>query len=325
MGSRSNNQSLQIMRRFLRLESKGVPLNKAFETLELHEKGKEKAVVREMRIRLEEGESLTRVFSILISNQQMIELLETAERGNRFVDGLEQVVLLMAMRHKLKEELGRLVRYPFIIFSILLTLGAIYSLYIFPKLLAMVDVRTVDGISSVLLSRWFFPSIYLVFIISMTVFIMAGFKGVHLPIYFFERGKKLYVTYLFVSELSLLQENETTIRHIISRLAKERGEMSLIASRIHERMSNGFGIEEATRMERLIDHEVVSLLGVGTISGDLGELMSLHRDLVFEEMELYGKRVLEKVEPALYGLLSVMVASLFYTLYLPVKLIMAQL
>ena len=101
--------------------------------------------------------------------------------------------------------------------------------------------------------------------------------------------------------------------------------MAEMAKRIHYRMSEGEGIEAATRCEPFIDQEVVSLLGVGSMSGELGKLMSLHRDLVFEEMEQYSRGLIEKIEPSLYGILSVMIGVLFYTLYLPVKLIMAQL
>ena len=324
MGDNQMNASLQIMHRFLRLQSRGVSIKKTFETLELHERGKSKVTVQAMRRRLESGDSLASVFSLLISNPQMLELLETAERGNRFMDGMEQVLQLSTMRSKLAVELKRMVRYPLIILFILLLLGAIYALYIFPKLLAMVDVEAASGVSALLLSRWFFPLLFLFFVSTLIGGVVAGRKGVRLPIRLIERGRRLYVTYLFVSELSLLQETETTVRHVISRLALETGEVAMIARRIHERMSNGVGIEAATREERLIDHEVVSLLGVGSVSGELGNLMALHRDLVFEEMERYSKRLLGKVEPMIYGVLSVMVGSLFYSLYLPVKLIMAQ-
>lgn len=325
MGDDIVTPSLQIVRRFLRLQSRGVPLKKTFETLELHERGKMKKTVTLMRRSLEEGESLTGVFSLLVTERQMVELLEVAERGNHFIDGMEQVLLLSTMRARLKAELKRLIRYPMIILFILLSLGAIYSLYIFPKLLTMVDVERISGLSSVLLSRWFFPSLFTAFIGASILVFVAARRGARLPVHFVERGRRLYVTYLFVSELALLQETETSVRHVINRLAEQEGEMALIAGRIHERMSNGAGIEEAAREERLIEHEVVSLLGVGTVSGELGHLMALHRDLVFEEMERYSQHVLAKVEPALYALLSVMVASLFYSLYLPVELIMNQL
>ncbi|MCT4787571.1 type II secretion system F family protein, partial [Exiguobacterium aestuarii] len=233
--------------------------------------------------------------------------------------------LVLEMRMRLKEELKRLIRYPLIIFFILLGLGMVYALYIFPKLMGMVDVSTYDGAGSLLLSKWFFPALFSIFVILGIIVYVLYRQGVELPFYIWNRGKTLYLTYVFVSELSLLQQTETNIRQIISRLANERGEMAEMANRIHNRLSDGEGIEMAVKSERFIDHEVVSLLGVGSMSGELGELMSLHRELVFEEMEQYSRRLIEKVEPALYGVLSVMVATLFYTLYLPVKLIMAQL
>ena len=325
MGDDPMNRSIHIMHRFLRLQSRGVSVKKTFETLELHERGKTKKTIQEMRHRLESGDSLATVFALLITNRQMLELLETAERGNRFLDGMTQVVQLSTMRSKWAAELKRMVRYPLIILFILFLLGAIYALYIFPKLLAMIDVESAGGISGLLLSKWFYPSMFLTFLITLLAGIIAGRKGFYLPVRLINRGRRLYVTYLFVSELSLLQETETTVRHVISRLALESGEVALIAKRIHERMSNGVGMEEATREEELIEHEVVSLLGVGSVSGELGHLMALHRDLVFEEMERYSKQLLGKVEPIIYAVLSVMVASLFYSLYLPVKLIMAQL
>lgn len=241
------------------------------------------------------------------------------------MDGLSQVVLVLEMRMRLKEELKRLIRYPLIIFFILLSLGMVYALYIFPKLMGMVDVSTYSGAGSILLSKWFFPALFSVFVMLGITVYMLHRQGVELPFYIWNRGKTLYLTYLFVSELSLLQQTETNIRQIISRLANEKGEMAEMANRIHKRLSSGEGIEMAVKQERFIDYEVVSLLGVGSMSGELGELMSLHRDLVFEEMEQYSRQLIEKVEPALYGVLSVMVGTLFYTLYLPVKLIMAQL
>ncbi|WP_214817815.1 type II secretion system F family protein [Exiguobacterium sp. s59] len=325
MGNASVNPPIQLIHRFLRLQSRGVSLKATMETLEYHEKGSRKIDVQQMRARLETGTSLADVFSQIITNRQMQEILMTAERNGRFMDGLSQVVLVLEMRMRLKEELKRLIRYPLIIFFILLGLGMVYALYIFPKLMGMVDVSTYDGAGSLLLSKWFFPALFSIFVILGIIVYVLYRQGVELPFYIWNRGKTLYLTYVFVSELSLLQQTETNIRQIISRLANERGEMAEMANRIHNRLSDGEGIEMAVKSERFIDHEVVSLLGVGSMSGELGELMSLHRELVFEEMEQYSRRLIEKVEPALYGVLSVMVATLFYTLYLPVKLIMAQL
>ncbi|VXB31587.1 Type II secretion system protein [Exiguobacterium sp. 8H] len=317
--------SIRMIHRFLRLQSRGVSLKVTMETLELHEKGKMKDCIREMRVRLEAGVSLSEVFSILITNRQMQEILHTADRNGRFMDGLSQVAMVLEMRQRLKQELRRLIRYPLIIFFILLALGMIYALYIFPKLMGMVDVSSHDGIESILLSNWFFPMLFSIFVVIAVLIYGFHRRGGELPFYVWRRGKTLYMTYVFVSELSLLQHTETNIRQIMSRLAEEEGEMAEMAKRIHHRMSEGEGIEAATRCEPFIDHEVVSLLGVGSMSGELGKLMSLHRDLVFEEMEQYSRGLIEKIEPSLYGILSVMVGVLFYTLYLPVKLIMAQL
>ncbi|MDE0563637.1 type II secretion system F family protein [Exiguobacterium sp. B2(2022)] len=325
MGNASVKPPIQLIHRFLRLQSRGVSLKATMETLEYHEKGNRKADVQEMRAQLESGTSLADVFALIITNRQMQEILMTAERNGRFMDGLSQVVLVLEMRMRLKEELKRLIRYPLIIFFILLSLGMVYALYIFPKLMGMVDVSTYDGAGSILLSKWFFPALFSVFVMLGITVYMLHRRGVELPFYIWNRGKTLYLTYLFVSELSLLQQTETNIRQIISRLANEKGEMAEMANRIHKRLSAGEGIEMAVKQERFIDYEVVSLLGVGSMSGELGELMSLHRELVFEEMEQYSRQLIEKVEPALYGVLSVMVGTLFYTLYLPVKLIMAQL
>lgn len=325
MGNASVKPPIQLIHRFLRLQSRGVSLKATMETLEYHEKGNRKADIQEMRAQLESGTSLADVFSLIITNRQMQEILMTAERNGRFMDGLSQVVLVLEMRMRLKEELKRLIRYPLIIFFILLSLGMVYALYIFPKLMGMVDISTYEGAGSILLSKWFFPALFSVFVMLGITVYMLHRRGVELPFYIWNRGKTLYLTYLFVSELSLLQQTETNIRQIISRLANERGEMAEMANRIHKRLSSGEGIEMAVKQERFIDYEVVSLLGVGSMSGELGELMSLHRELVFEEMEQYSRQLIEKVEPALYGVLSVMVGTLFYTLYLPVKLIMAQL
>ncbi|WP_214760231.1 MULTISPECIES: type II secretion system F family protein [unclassified Exiguobacterium] len=325
MGNASVKPPIQLIHRFLRLQSRGVSLKATMETLEYHEKGNRKADVQEMRAQLESGTSLADVFSLIITNRQMQEILMTADRNGRFMDGLSQVVLVLEMRMRLKEELKRLIRYPLIIFFILLGLGMVYALYIFPKLMGMVDVSTYEGAGSILLSKWFFPALFSVFVMLGITVYMLHRRGVELPFYIWNRGKTLYLTYLFVSELSLLQQTETNIRQIISRLANEKGEMAEMANRIHKRLSAGEGIEMAVKQERFIDYEVVSLLGVGSMSGELGELMSLHRELVFEEMEQYSRQLIEKVEPALYGVLSVMVGTLFYTLYLPVKLIMAQL
>lgn len=325
MDNASVKPPIQLIHRFLRLQSRGVSLKATMETLEYHEKGNRKADVQEMRAQLESGTSLADVFSLIITNRQMQEILMTADRNGRFMDGLSQVVLVLEMRMRLKEELKRLIRYPLIIFFILLGLGMVYALYIFPKLMGMVDVSTYEGAGSILLSKWFFPALFSVFVMLGITVYMLHRRGVELPFYIWNRGKTLYLTYLFVSELSLLQQTETNIRQIISRLANEKGEMAEMANRIHKRLSAGEGIEMAVKQERFIDYEVVSLLGVGSMSGELGELMSLHRELVFEEMEQYSRQLIEKVEPALYGVLSVMVGTLFYTLYLPVKLIMAQL
>lgn len=319
------NSSARLIQRFLRLQSRGVSLKTTMETLEFHERGNMKEKVHHMRMLLESGTELSKVFSVIVTNKQMQEMLHTAEQSGRFIDGLSQVVQVLEMRQRGKKELKRLIRYPLLIFFILLLLGMIYALYIFPKLMGMVDLSSHSGVATVLLSRWFFPILFCTFFTVGVILYGLHRRGTELPFYIWKRGKTLYMTYLFVSELSLLQKTETNIRQIISRLSDEEGEMAELAKRIHQRMSDGKSIEDATKSEPFIDYEVVSLLGVGAMSGELGELMSLHRELVFEEMEQYIRSLIEKVEPALYGVLSMMIAVLFYTLYLPVKLIMAQL
>lgn len=319
------SKELAIIRRFLRLQSRGVGLKKTLETLELHERGKMKQIIRGMRQQLEAGHPLADVFEGLVSDPRMREMLVTAERGHHFLEGLEQVLVLSTMRRNLKQELGQLARYPLVILTMLLGLGAIYALYIFPKLLTMVDVETLDGLNAILLSRWFFPGLFVGLLVTGAVLYWNGRNGRLVPLRVVERGRRLYVTYLFVSELALLSEGQGSVRQIIERLGRGDGEVASIARRMHERMSNGCELEAAARQERLLEHEVVSLFGVGTVSGELGSIMMIHRDLVFEEMELYWKQLIAKAEPMLYGFLTVMVTMIFYTIYLPVKLIMSQL
>lgn len=319
------SKDLFTIRRFLRLQARGVGLKKTFETLELHERGRAKQVIRDMRLQLEQGRPLAEVFSGLVTDPRMREMLVTAERGHYFLEGLEQVLVLSTMRRNLQQELKQLARYPLVILTMLLGLGAIYALYIFPKLLSMVDVEALDGINAILLSRWFFPGLFIGLLVTGAALYWNGRRGRLVPLRVVERGRRLYVTYLFVSELSLLSEGQGSVRHIIERLSRGDGEVAAIARRIHERMSDGLELEEAARQERLLEHEVVSLFGVGTVSGELGSIMTLHRDLVFEEMELYWKQLITKAEPVLYGFLTMMVTMIFYTIYLPVKLIMAQL
>lgn len=315
---------LNTIRRFLRLQSRGVGLKKAFETLEMHERGKRRQSVTNMRVALEEGASLAEVFATLVSNERMRELLETAERGHHFIEGLEQVLALSEMRSSLEQELKQLARYPLVIMTMLFGLGTIYALYIFPKLLTMVELERLSGMNAILLSKWFFPGLFVCFLVAAAGLYRLGKAGV-IRIPLIERGQRLYVTYLFVSELSLLQDGEASVRHIVERLAVGDGEVAMIARRIHERMSAGYELEAAARDEPFLDHEVVSLFGVGSVSGELGTMMAVHRELVFEEMESYWKELIAKAEPALYGVLTVMVTMMFYTIYLPVQLIMGQL
>lgn len=319
------SKDLSVIRRFLRLQSRGVALKKTFETLELHERGKTKIILQEMRLQLEEGRPLATVFEMLVSDPRMREMLVTAERGHHFLEGLEQVLILSTMRRNLRQELVQLARYPLVILTMLLGLGAIYALYIFPKLLTMVEVETLEGVNAILLSRWFFPSLFVGLLLAGGGLYWNGRHGRLFSLRFVERGRRLYVTYLFVSELALLSEGQSSIRQIIERLARGDGEVANIARRMHDRMSGGCDLEAAARRERLLEHEVVSLFGIGTVSGELGSIMMIHRDLVFEEMELYWKQLIARAEPMLYGFLTVMVTMIFYTIYLPVKLIMSQL
>lgn len=321
--ARASNE-LNTIRRFLRLQARGVGLKKTFETLELHERGRDRRTVQAMRLKLEGGAPLSEVFAGLVKDERMQELLVTAERGHHFIEGLEQVLALSTMRRSLEQELRQLARYPLVILTMLFGLGTIYALYIFPKLLAMVELEQVNGMKAVLLSKGFFPGLFLAVVMTAGGLYLCGKRGlIRIPV--IERGQRLYVTYLFVSELSLLREGQASIRTIVERLANGDGEVASMAKRVHERMSAGLELEEAARAEPFLDHEVVSLFGVGTVSGELGMIMSLHRDLVFEEMELYWKQLIMKAEPALYGLLTVMVTMMFYTIYLPVQLIMNQL
>lgn len=325
MGHDQMSKELFTIKRFIRLQSRGVGLKKTFETIELHERGKTKQTIQHMRLQLETGRSLAEVFSELVTDPKMREMLVTAERGHHFLEGLEQVLVLSTMRHGLQRELKQLARYPLLILTMLLGLGAIYALYIFPKLLSMVDIDDMVGMNALLLSRWFFPSLFIGMLLVGAGLYWGGKRGKFLSFRVVTRGRRLYITYLFVSELSLLSDGQSSIRHIIERLSRGDGEVAVIARRIHERMSGGLTLEDATRTEEMIEHEVVSLFGVGTVSGELGPIMKLHRDLVFEEMELYWKRLIAQTEPALYGFLTIMVTMIFYTIYLPVKLIMSQL
>ncbi|RHB51855.1 type II secretion system F family protein [Exiguobacterium sp. AM39-5BH] len=319
------SKDLSTIRRFLRLQFRGVGLKKTFETLELHERGKTKQVIQGMRSQLEQGRPLAEVFAELVRDPRMREMLVTAERGHHFLEGLEQVLVLTTMRRNLRQEMKQLARYPLVILTMLLGLGGIYALYIFPKLLTMVDIEALEGMNAILLSKWFFPSLFIGLLMIGASLYWNGRHGRVIPLRFIERGRRLYVTYLFVSELALLSEGQGSVREIIERLGRGDGEVAAIARRMHENMSGGMELEAAARFESLLDHEVVSLFGVGTVSGELGSMMAMHRDLLFEEMEVYWKQLIAKTEPVLYGFLTVMVTMIFYTIYLPVKLIMSQL
>ena len=321
----SIEETIQVLRRYIRLQERGVPLIRTFETLELHGHGRLKTILHQMRGQLETGTSLTSVFSELIRDRQLIELLATSERTHRFLDGMRQVVLILQLNARTKREFHQLVRYPLVICCGLLLLGTIYALYVFPKLMAMVSTEHLNGWQAVLLSRWFFPSLGLGIVVIGVLLFLRAKQRQRFVLSVFEQGMRLYTTYLFVSDLSILSNEGTSLLHLLQRMKDGEGEMSQMANRIHERLGEGMSLEDAVRRERRIEYEVISLIAVSSASGQLGPMMTIHRELVFEELEQYTKRLLTKVEPVIYGGLSILVISLFYTIYLPIQLMMHQL
>ena len=321
----SIDETIQVLRRYIRLQERGVPLMRTVETLELHGHGRSKEVLRQMRVQLETGASLTSIFSELVQDRQLLELLATSERTHRFLDGVRQVVLILQLNARTKREFHQLVRYPLVICCGLLLLGTIYALYVFPKLIGMLSTGHINGWQAVLLSRWFFPSLGIGIVVIGVLLFLRAKRRQRFVLSVFERGMTLYTTYLFVSDLSILSNEGTSLLHLLQRMKDGEGDMSQMASRIHDRLGNGVSLEDAVRSERRIEYEVISLIAVSSASGQLGPMMAIHRELVFEELEQYTKRMLTKVEPLIYGGLSILVILLFYTIYLPIQLMMHQL
>lgn len=321
----SEQQIIPCLRRFVRLQRAGVSSKQTLEVLVLYERPPLKQRLIDMMDHLEQGAPLVAAFEPLITDQSLYRLLVLADREGRVLHGLEQVIQVMEMKAHFKRELSQLLRYPFVIIGLLGVLGGIYSFYILPKMLGMMPDASFPWYVELFLSRSFLPIFLSCASIAGYVAYRLVWKSGRVRVAWLVRLKRTYTTFLFVSELSLLKDGYSSVRQLFAQLADDEGIVAEIAARIHRRLMRGERLEEVLVAEEMIDSEVISLITVSAWSGELGVLMQVHRELLLDVYKGQLKQLLTKIEPFLYGLISVLVILIFYMIYLPVQLMLSTL
>lgn len=238
---------------------------------------------------------------------------------------LQKVLLqsgsILQMKVKQKNKLKELLSYPFFILGFLLVMIVGMKIYVVPQLDMGSESKYID-----LFLKIFFGTIILIglfsFIYANYLKRLSEFQAashlIRLPIV-----GKVYLSfyqYILLQGLGLQVASGLNLREICSvNLSFSKGSLQEnLAKKIESQLKIGISLSKMIEKDKFLPNELKSILQLGGNKSELAQDLILMSELKFDETQKYLKKILNLVQPIMFGIIALIIIATYLMVLLPV-------
>ena len=189
------------------------------------------------------------------------------------------------------------------------TIILIKSLYYIPKLISIIFLLTLLGMSYIFYTIKYKPNLFLKSLIYIPIYIPKV-----------RNYSKLYFSYRFSMELSLFLMSGFSLKTALEVMVEENYDYYLtqFSKNILQELDKGISFEEAIGKIKYFDNSIQKFVSHGKNNGLIDKELKLFSELMLDTFLTSLDRNLKKLQPILFGILAVVIVGLYMVILLPI-------
>ena len=284
---------------------------------------KQAPVIDYVATNLSQGISFATAVRPWVTADQAVQL-QLAERHGELTQALGELSTYLTLRTKEKQKLRALLQYPVLLLALLVGLGVVLRLYVYPELQSwqawQLPVGLVMALQALLgalgalglLGGWRYlawrrqPRL-------KQVNALCRLPGVG-------RLVQLYFSYYLVSNLALLVRQGLSLKEICALLQQAEPTTLLyqLGQQLQRQGSSGAALPALIQSQPCLPDELVALLGRGWTNQQLGQELAVFARLQFQRLTRQVESWLTLVQPVLFLIVALGILGMYLSLLLPI-------
>lgn len=317
--------------------SAGVSVRDALEFLEQEASGRQRKVIAQLRVHIENGSMLSEAMlsSVLAFPPLAISLVQAGELSGTLEKNLFETVSYLSKSRDLKRAIGGAMLYPIIVFITLLIVGMVVGIYVLPAIIPLfqsLDVELPLATKLLLKLANFFQNyglfVLLYSLMGMLTFVIAyRFVIVRSPLQRFV----LRIPYIGkIQKQALLAQISSTLSTLLtSGIALTEALQLCAASTVSlpyrklalqavDRVRSGSTLSHSLEMSRLIPPMMHGFIKLGEKTGTMSKNLQYLSSFYEEEVRFTSKNLGTVIEPILLILVGLIVAGMALAIISPI-------
>ena len=289
--------------------------------------------IEKIKEKLSNGSKLSDILGYLGYSKLIVGKIKFAEDYGRIEDMLLEVETYLSMQKIQQEKVIKTLRYPLFLTLTLISLIMVFNALVIPQFENIytssnikMDLQTTILIKSLYYIPKIISIIFLCAILGITyIFYTIKYKP-HLflkSIMYIPKVRsysKLYFSYRFSMELSLFLMSGFSMKTALEVMVEENYDyyLTLFSKEILKELDKGISFEDAITEIKYFDKSMRKFVKHGKNNGLIDKELKLFSELMLDSFLTSLDRNLRKLQPILFGILAVVIVGLYMVILLPI-------
>ena len=289
--------------------------------------------IEKIKEKLSNGSKLSDILGYLGYSKLIVGKIKFAEDYGRIEDMLLEVETYLSIQKIQQEKVIKTLRYPLFLTLTLISLIMVFNALVIPQFENIytssnikMDLQTTILIKSLYYIPKIISIIFLCAILGITyIFYTIKYKP-HLflkSIMYIPKVRsysKLYFSYRFSMELSLFLMSGFSMKTALEVMVEEDYDyyLTLFSKEILKELDKGISFEDAITEIKYFDKSMRKFVKHGKNNGLIDKELKLFSELMLDSFLTSLDRNLRKLQPILFGILAVVIVGLYMVILLPI-------
>ena len=289
--------------------------------------------IEKIKEKLSNGSKLSDILGYLGYSKLIVGKIKFAEDYGRIEDMLLEVETYLSIQKIQQEKVIKTLRYPLFLTLTLICLIMVFNALVIPQFENIytssnikMDLQTTILIKSLYYIPKIISIIFLCAILGITyIFYTIKYKP-HLflkSIMYIPKVRsysKLYFSYRFSMELSLFLMSGFSMKTALEVMVEENYDyyLTLFSKEILKELDKGISFEDAITEIKYFDKSMRKFVKHGKNNGLIDKELKLFSELMLDSFLTSLDRNLRKLQPILFGILAVVIVGLYMVILLPI-------
>ena len=289
--------------------------------------------IEKIKEKLSNGSKLSDILGYLGYSKLIVGKIKFAEDYGRIEDMLLEVETYLSIQKIQQEKVIKTLRYPLFLTLTLISLIMVFNALVIPQFENIytssnikMDLQTTILIKSLYYIPKIISIIFLCAILGITyIFYTIKYKP-HLflksimYIHKLRSYSKLYFSYILSMELSLFLMSGFSMKTALEVMVEENYDyyLTLFSKEILKELDKGISFEDAITEIKYFDKSMRKFVKHGKNNGLIDKELKLFSELMLDSFLTSLDRNLRKLQPILFGILAVVIVGLYMVILLPI-------